>query len=473
MKINFLTLTDSYKYSHVDQYPNGTTKIFSYLESRGGQFDNTVFFGLQYYLKKYFEGQVIETWMIDEVAELAAIHFGNDKVFDRSVWDYIVSNHDGHLPLRIRAVPEGSVIPNKNVLMTIENTDPKCFWLTNFVETHLLKIWYPITTASLSRACKQKINKYLLETADNNDGLLFKLHDFGCRGVSSLESAAIGGAAHLVNFLGTDTVPAIVMLRDYYDAGKCCGFSIPATEHSTITSWKRTNECAAYRNLLERFPEGLVACVSDSYDIYTACKEMWGGELKEMVMNRNGTLVIRPDSGDPVIALPRLLTILGNAFGFSLNKKGYKILDPHVRVIWGDGINLQSIEQILEAIKESGWSTDNVAFGMGGALLQQTNRDTNKFAIKCSHAIVNGEHIDVFKDPIDDHGKKSKTGRLSLYKDFETQKIFSDVMPPQSEFESPIDQCRTRKELLQTVFYNGKVLVEQSLAEIRDLAKIQ
>lgn len=257
-KFNLLTTTDSYKYSHVSQYPEGTTKIFSYLESRGGEFDKTVFFGLQYYLKEFLEGKVIETWMIDEIEEFASIHFGSENVFNRSVWDYIVEKHDGHLPLKIRAVPEGSVVPTKNVLLTIENTDPNCFWLTNFVETLLLKVWYPITTATLSRECKKLINKYLLETADNNDGLLFKLHDFGCRGASSNESAAIGGASHLLNFLGSDTVPAIFMLRDYYNAGKCCAFSIPATEHSTITSWKRSGECEAYRNLLNKFPEGLL-----------------------------------------------------------------------------------------------------------------------------------------------------------------------------------------------------------------------
>lgn len=467
-KFNFLTVTDSYKYSHANQYPEGTTKIFSYLESRGGTFDETVFFGLQYFLKEYLQGKVVETWMIDEVEEFAELHFGNKNVFDRSRWDYIVDKHDGHLPLRIRAIPEGMVIPTKNVLMTIENTDDNCFWLTNFVETLLLKVWYPITTATLSRECKKIINQYLSETADNCDGLNFKLHDFGCRGVSSNESAAIGGAAHLINFLGSDTVPGIFHLRDYYNGGKCAGYSIPATEHSTITSWKRSNECEAYRNLLEKNPTGLVACVSDSYNIYEACSDLWGHKLKDMVMKREGTLVIRPDSGDPIQSIPKLLNILGSRFGYSLNKRGYKLLDPHIRLIWGDGINLTSIKHILEAIKESGWSTDNVAFGMGGALLQQTNRDTQKFAIKCSYAIVNGEHVDVFKDPIDDAGKKSKTGKLSCFRDVKTNQIFSSIL---SDSDSILD-CKDRTEILRTVFYNGKILQDYSLEEIRNNAAI-
>lgn len=447
--------------SHKHQYPKGTTKVYSYLESRGGEFDKLVFFGLQYYLKNYMEGKVIEPWMIDEAEELAAIHFGNDKIFDRSGWDYIVNELDGKLPLLIKAVDEGTVVNNKNVLFSIENTDDQCYWLTNMVETLLLKVWYPTTVASLSRSCKQTIKTFLDQTSDDSSGLSFKLHDFMYRGVSSEETSALGAAAHLINFLGTDTISGILLARDFYNAGKCCGFSIPASEHSTITSWTKARELEACENILDTYPEGLVACVSDSYDIFACCRDIWGDKLKEKILNRNGTLVIRPDSGDPVVVLIELLNILGNSFGYTINTKGYKILDPHIRLIWGDGINQHSIKVILEAVESNGWSTDNIAMGMGGALGQMVNRDTNKFAIKCSMAIVSGEEVMVYKDPITDHGKVSKKGRLFLTKD--ENGLFKTI--EQGSYNG-------EKDYLETVFLNGELTKEVNFEQIRSNASL-
>ena len=453
MQPNIILLTDSYKVSHYKQYPAETTQIYSYFESRGGDFENLTFFGLQYYLKEYLVGQVVTQAKIDQAEKLFAAHFGNENLFNKSGWEYILKEHNGHLPVRIKAVPEGMVIPTHNVIMTVENTDPNCFWLTNFLETLLVQMWYPCTVATISRGVKSLITKYLEQTGDPST-IDFKLHDFGFRGVSSVEGASIGGAAHLVNFMGTDTVVALTFIQEYYNTDDMFGYSIPAAEHSTITSWGQAQEVDAYRNMLDQYPEGLVAVVSDSYDVYYACEKLWGEVLKEKILGRNGTLVVRPDSGVPKDVVLKCVEILGDKIGFSVNEKGYKVLNPHIRVIQGDGVNYESIGEILENLKTHGWSADNVGFGMGGALLQKVHRDTQKFAFKCSCATVNGEDRDVFKDPVTDHGKKSKKGRLKLvyeHGQYQTKAIHE-----------------AGEDILQTVFENGVILREIDFEEVKE-----
>lgn len=232
---NIILLTDSYKVSHVFQLPKKTQYLHSYFESRGGKFNTTTFFGLQYVLKKYMTGKVITREKIEEAAVLLKQHGFN---FYREGWEYILNKYEGRLPLVINAVPEGTTVPTSNVLLTIENTDENCAWLTNYVESLLLEsLWYGTSVCTLSRECKKLIKEYLEETAGTDDGLLFKLHDFGFRGVSSVESSIVGGMAHLVNFMGTDTIPALVGARDFYNEDEAIGYSIPASEHSTITSW--------------------------------------------------------------------------------------------------------------------------------------------------------------------------------------------------------------------------------------------
>src|SRR4030095_1336892 len=349
---------------HWKQYPPNTTAIYSYLESRGGMFPATVFFGLQYYLRTYLQGQVFTQGDIAQADDFCRRHFGRD-LFNRDGWTRLLQKHGGCLPVRVRAVPEGSVVSNLNVLSTIENTDSDFPWLTNYLETLLLKVWYPTTVATLSREIKKIIKGFLERTGDPSL-LPFKLHDFGSRGVSSVESAAIGGAAHLVNFLGTDTVSALRLAQAHYHE-PMAGFSIPAAEHSTITSWGREHEVEAYRNMLRQFakPGSVVAVVSDSYDIYHAIREHWGRTLKDEVIKSGATLVVRPDSGDPVNVVHQCVVLLDEAFGHTVNGKGYKVLN-HVRVIQGDGINPNSIRAILERATSAGYATDNLAFGMGG-----------------------------------------------------------------------------------------------------------
>jgi nicotinamide phosphoribosyltransferase len=412
---NFVGLSDSYKFTHAPQYPKHTQNIISYFESRGGKFDETVAnVGLQYQLIQYFTGQVVTQEKIDKIASRAEKHFFGNRLFNKAGWEYILHQHGGRLPLSITAVPEGTVVPTHNVLMDVEVTDPNCYWLTNFAETLLVQNWYPQTVATLSREFKKVIMKYLVETGDPA-GIDFKLHDFGFRGVSSVESAAIGGAAHLVNFKGTDTFIALELIEDIY-GDDCAGFSIPASEHSTMTSWGRLHEEDAYANMLKEFPEGFVACVSDSYDIFNACRNIWGGTLKNKVLERNGVLVVRPDSGNPRVVVPEIIKILGEQFGMERNAKGYDVLNPHVRVIQGDGVSLETGGEILQDLKDKNQSADNLAFGMGGGLLQKLDRDTEKFAFKCSEAVIDGKSVEVFKDPITDPGKRSKAGRLALVK---------------------------------------------------------
>ena len=452
MQPNIMLLTDSYKLSHYKQYPAGTSQIYSYFESRGGEFEDVTFFGLQYLLKEYLEGKVVSQAKIDRAAKIYAAHFGNEKLFNKEGWDYILHTHNGHLPIRIKAVPEGMVIPTHNVMLTIENTDPNCFWLTNFLETLLLQLWYPCTVATISREVKVLIIKYLIENGDPTT-IDFKLHDFGFRGVSSVESAGIGGAAHLVNFMGTDTVAALTFIQEYYNTEGMFGFSIPASEHSTITSWGKENEVDAYRNMLTQYPEGLVAVVSDSYDIYNACENLWGKVLKDEILSREGTLVVRPDSGEPKDVVLKCTEILGAKIGYTVNEKGYKVLNPKIRIIQGDGVNYESIGEILEHLKIHGWSADNVGFGMGGALLQKVHRDTQKFAFKCSCATINGEDQDVYKDPITDHDKKSKRGRLKLVK--EDGKYLTKPLNEDGE------------DVLRTVFENGVILEEINFERVK------
>jgi nicotinamide phosphoribosyltransferase len=457
---NLILNTDSYKVSMFKQYPAGTTGVYSYIESRGGRYDRTVFFGLQAFIKEYLLNPLTQS-DIDIAEEILTAH---GEPFNRAGWQYILDKHRGFLPVVIRAVPEGSVVPVKNVLATIENTDPECFWLTTWLETALLRaVWYGTTVATQSYTIKQVILDYLERTGDPSL-IDFKLHDFGARGVSSLESAGIGGAAHLVNFMGTDTISGILFAREYYNAG-IAGFSIPAMEHSTVTSWGREGEVDAYRNMLNNFatPGAILAVVSDSYDVYNAAEKLWGEELRQQVIDSGATVVIRPDSGDPVEVNRRLIEILGRKFGYTTNAKGFKVLN-NVRLIQGDGINELTVRSILGAFMAMGWSADNIAFGMGGALLQIVDRDTQKFAMKCSAAEVNGQWIDVVKDPVTDSGKKSKAGRVKLWTNG-TGEYVSSVDEPKQWAD------RGWTKALVPVYWDGNLHKDYTFDEVRANAR--
>lgn len=409
---NIILNVDSYKASHYLQYPPNTTEVSSYIEARGGQFKQAVFFGLQMFIKEYLTKPISN----EDVDEAKAIIEAHGLPFNDAGWRYIVDTYDGYLPIQIEALPEGYVAPVKNAMVQVINTDPNCAWLTSYVETALLRaVWYPTTVATVSWNCRQVIKRFMEETAGSLDGLDFKLHDFGARGATTEEAAGVGGVANLVNFMGTDTISGILAARKYYGA-EMAGFSIPAAEHSTITSWGKENEKEAYANMLDQFsgPDKLVAVVSDSYDLWNAIDNIWGEELKEKVQRTGGTLVVRPDSGDPINIVTETIERLMSNFGYEVNEKGYRVLPSYIRVIQGDGVSLQTIEAILDGMKLRKQSAENIAFGMGGELLQKVNRDTMKFAMKASAAKVDGLWRDVFKDPVTDSGKRSKKGRLAV-----------------------------------------------------------
>ena len=462
LRINPILRTDSYKLSHWFQYPPDTEHVYSYLMSRGGFWKHTMFFGLQYILKAYFEGVVFEYKDIIEAAETAHPHFGNGKVFNYEGWTRLLEKHHGMLPLRVRAVPEGTVVPVRNSIMTIENTDPEFPWLTNWAETLLLKVWYPITVGTLSFEIKQAIGHDLVRTGTPSL-LPFKLHDFGYRGVSSEETAAIGGAAHLVNFQGTDTMAALTLLQQYYDA-PMAGFSIPAMEHSTVTAWGEEYEDVAYERMIDHCPTGLVACVIDSYDPHRAVEEIFGGKLREKILRRDGTVVLRPDSGDPCVMLEDIFNTVAEKFGFETNSKGWKVLPQQIRAIQGDGVNYQNILRINSHLTRAGWSMDNWGYGMGGALLQQQNRDTMRFAIKCSAIRRGGQWEDVRKTTVADPSKASIGGRFDL------------LTTPDGDFETTQTEDWDDRNaigltnVLETVFEDGKVKRVCSLEDVRKRA---
>ncbi len=448
---NIILNTDSYKASHFLQYPKGTRFISSYIEARGGKSEAALFFGLQAFVKEY----LLTPITAEDIAEAKGVFTAHGLPFNEAGWAAILEKYDGYLPLEITAVPEGSVVPLGNILVQVTNTDEEFPWLVSYIETALLRaIWYPTTVATVSYDIKQTIRKYLELTCDDPAAQLpFKLHDFGARGVSSEESAMLGGMGHLVNFMGSDTVSALMGARRYYGADMA-GYSIPASEHSTITSWGRDGESAAYANMIGQFGGAgkLFACVSDSYDIYNAVEKIWGGELREQVMGNGGTLVIRPDSGEPLKVVREVMELAYDRFGGTVNAKGYKVLHPSVRIIQGDGVDGEAIGQILALLAEDGFSAENIAFGMGGALLQKPNRDTLSFAMKASAIMIEEAWHDVYKDPVGDSRKRSKRGRLALTEALETVRV---------------EELDGRTDLLQPVYRNGKLLKELSFDEVR------
>jgi nicotinamide phosphoribosyltransferase len=462
-RFNPLFDTDSYKVSHYLQYPPGTTSMFSYIESRGGDYNETVFFGLQYYLKEYLTHRIT----MEEVEYAKALYAAHGEPFNYEGFKDIVERLDGRWPVRIRAVPEGMVIPTHNIMVSIDSTDDKAFWAVSWIETMLLRVWYPITVATRSRHIRKIIMDALVQSSDDPEAeISFKLHDFGSRGVSSQESAMIGGASHLVNFMGSDTIVGILMANEFYNT-PMAGFSIPAAEHSSITSWGKENEVEAYRNMLKQFakPGALVACVSDSYDLWNACTNLWGDKLRQEVIDSGAVVIIRPDSGHPPAVVRKCAHLLAEKFGYTINSKGYKVLN-NVRIIQGDGINEHSIQVILNDLLDAGFSATNIAFGMGGALLQMLNRDTQKFAMKCSHIFrtVNGEEVsvDVFKDPVTDPGKVSKAGRLDL------------IRNDKGEYQTVVlkdDQDAHEHSLMSVVYENGELFNETTFDEVRARAK--
>lgn len=463
MTKNIILNTDSYKLSHYLQYPPGTETVVSYIEARGNNsyFENPeiVHAGVRPYLMDVLSQRVTKE-DVDEADDIITMH---GFKFNRDGWMEIVRKHDGFLPIYLEALPEGTVVPLETPQVQMWNTDESLPWLTSYLETSVLRsVWYMSSVATISRETKKIIWKWLEKTCDDPASQIdFKLHDFGARGATSEESATLGGVSHLFNFKGTDTTSALAGARKYYGE-TMAGFSIPAAEHSTITSWateSQRGEVEAFKNMITQFGgDGRIyAVVSDSYDIYRAVGDYWGTELKQMIIDKGGTLVIRPDSGEPLEVILTVFDILEDKFGFTLNQKGFKVLPPYIRVIQGDGVLPHTIDRILTMLWEEGWSAENIAFGMGGALLQKVDRDTFKYAMKCNAIKINGVWRDVYKDPVTDPGKKSKRGLLSVMPDF-TTKTWSEGL---------------RENQLIKMYENGNTYNKTTLSEVRERCKLQ
>ena len=471
MNTSIIGKTDSYKVCHWMMYPEGVRKVYSYWESRGGNFLSVVFFGLQGLIREHLLTPITQE-DIDMRVDYFAKHFGSDKLFNKAGWEYILNEHGGKLPVSIKAVPEGMVVPAHNIMMSVENTDDKVPWLTNYLETLLCQLWYPCTVATLSREIKKVIMESLVRSSCTPAAqVLFKLHDFGFRGVSSCESAAIGGAAHLINFYGTDTLIAIDYLMEHYGS-EVCAFSVPASEHSVACAFTKEHEPLYIQHMINKFSkmEGLVAysVVGDTWDIRNFCHLIAAEGVKKQILEEGtATFVVRPDSGDPRQIVHDVFEILLDEFGHETNAKGFKVLPSGIRVIQGDGVNFYSIIEILNVMIEAKVSTENLVLGCGGKLLQASTRDTQRFAFKASDLTMAPEgeleayHLPISKDPVTDHGKKSKRGRLRLIENA-NGRLRTIQQGPGSQFPDQLIE----------VYRDGELLVNHTLDEVRERVKV-
>lgn len=467
---NPLLATDVYKLGHQLQFCPGTDYVYSYLQARSDKtFDSTVFFGLQYYLKNYLMTPLTEA-MGEEFIEYHTKILGGCPQQTKDRIRALCKL--GYWPLKIKAVPEGSTVPVRNVLMTIESTNPEFYWCVGFVESLLLKVWYPTTVATCSRKYRKLVDYMFDATCDDTpdmDGLRdFMVHDFGYRGDPTEEGAAISGSAHLLSFKGSDTIPALPFTERFY--GPATMLSVPASEHSVMCSFGKDDELAAFRHMLKTYPTGIVSIVSDTYDVYRVLTE-FAQALKPEILARDGKVVFRPDSGDPETIIcgdpldggpydvtPKFLgaiRLLDKMFGSTVNSKGYKVLNPKVGLIYGDGMYYERYERTLQRLKDMGYAACNLVIGVG-VILRNHSRDTLGFANKATYVKVNGQPRDIVKSPVTDPKKKSHKGLLSL-------------QYYQGQFET-VDECSELAEsqtLLRTVFEDGKLLIDQTFEEAR------
>jgi nicotinamide phosphoribosyltransferase len=455
---NIIINVDNYKHCHYPLYPPGTEYVSSYIESRGGELPSTLFVGLQAFLREYLMRPIT----LEDIDQAEFIEREQGMHFNRELWLSLLNEHGGYLPVEIEAVPEGTVLPPRNVLVQLINTDPKYWWVTSFFETCLLRaVWYPTTIGSISWLAKQIIREALEFTSDNPKVLRHMLHDYGARGVSSMESAALGGLAHLVNFSQSDTVPGILAAKRYYNAGHVSN-SGPNSEHAGFCAWGRENETAALRNMLTTYAHnGVALLLTDTYDHEHCVKNIIGRELKRDIENFPGLVGIRPDSGDVVHVTAETCAWLMDAFGYTTNSKGFKVLPPYVRVVQGDGVNFKALPDIFIELMRHGFSAENALFGMGGGLLQHHNRDTMNFGQKASAVCVNGVWRDIHKTPTGAGFKVSKKGRLALKYENNT---YTTV---------PRDSIPAAENVLVPVFRNGKLLKKWDFKELIERSERQ
>ena len=470
---NLLLMTDVYKLGHMRLYKPGVTKVYSYLCARSTKKEQqALFFGLQPYIKLLEKGVSRED--MEEFMSYYTEILGTTPPADISQKIQALVNL-GYIPLEIKAVPEGTFLDNKNVLATVTNTHPEFHWVVGYFESLLLKVWNTTSVATLSHKFKRLVTEFTKETSDSDFLLPFLVHDFGYRGVSSEQTAELSGAAHLVNFCGSDTIPAIKFMKENYAGEGLIGASVVASEHSIHCSFGPTeqDELDYVNNMMDTNPTGIISVVSDAYD-YWRMLTVTLPKVKDKILAREGKYVVRPDSGDPKSILcgdptapagspahKGTFVLMEELFGVTINSKGYKELNAKVGVIYGDGMYFDRYKDILTTMKNMGYANTNLVIGIGGLLLQQHNRDDLGFAFKATYAEINGKATELYKDPITDPGKKSHTGLMQLVKE-NGKYVTKD--------HATIAEEATGE--LVTVFKNGKVTKEYTLTEIRDRANL-
>ena len=459
VKISLIMRIDSYKFSHPFAYPQGIKAMTSYGEARIPNTEIIVPFGMQLLIKRYLS-ETITAEDVEAAEQFALAHFGR-PLFHKEAWMKVVTVYGGKLPLIIRSVKEGTVMSGSQPIYTVTVFDEDLFWMSAGFETMIQRgIWYPTTIATDDYITKREIIKRYTDTGANMALVPFSLHDFGGRGVSSAETAEIGGASHLVNFMGSDTVEGILTANFYY---KCdmAGFSVYATEHSIQCSFgpTRDNAIAYLRTQIRNAtPGSILSIVIDGYDVFRET-ELLCTELKQDIIDSQAKIVFRPDSGDMMEIVPAILKMQEEAFGYTLTATGHKQI-KHVGVIQGDGISHTTLLELLDHVIALGYSADCVVFGSGGALLQKVNRDTKKFAQKACSILVDGSWKGIAKDPITDHGKKSKEGILTLGRNNATGEL--ETLRIDSGFpEGYTDE-------MYLVYYIGQLFNETTLDEVRE-----
>lgn len=479
MNINPFLLTDYYKVGHIFQYPEKTELVYSNLtprKSRLNGIDEMVFFGLQYFVKEYLVDYFNKNFF-EQPKEKVIADYKRRIVTSLGAhlpsYQHLEALHDlGYLPVEIKALPEGSRVPMRVPCVTLVNTVPEFYWITNFLETLLSAvIWQPCTSATIAHSYRKLLDRYAEETGVDKAFVQWQGHDFSFRGMSSLETAITSGMGHLLSFTGTDTIPAIDALEQYYGADaekELIGGSVAATEHSVMCSGSRDGELETFKRLVtEVYPSGIISIVSDTWDLWKVCTEYLPA-LKEIILARDGKVVIRPDSGDPVkiicgdpngateVQRKGVVELLWDVFGGTVTDKGYKMLDGHIGAIYGDSINIERATAICEGLKEKGFASQ-VVFGIGSFTYQYNTRDTFGTAMKATYVVIDGEGREIFKNPVTDDGtKRSATGLLQVKKENGTY-VLHDQVGWEEERDSE----------LQTVFKNGILVKEDSLAGIR------
>ncbi|WP_298781877.1 nicotinate phosphoribosyltransferase [uncultured Polaribacter sp.] len=477
--MNGLLLTDGYKTGHHQQYPKGTEEVYSNWTPRSNKYapkgcEKVVSFGQQYvfqWLHDYFQDNFFsktKAKVCNELKEELSLYLGTD--YDVTHYEEL---HDlQYLPIKVKSLPEGVEVPIRVPMVTVVNTDKKFYWITNFLETILsTMLWQPMTSASIALRYKRIFKDWVLKTDKENEAFIdFQGHDFSMRGMGGLQSAISSGMGHGAVFLGSDTLPVISSLRKYYKAEGFVVGSVNATEHSVMCAGTKDDEIGTFRALMNTYPSGILSVVSDTWDLWKVLTD-YLPQLKEEVLTRDGKLVIRPDSGDPVDIIcgetktlggkePKdkgVVELLWDIFGGIVNEQGFKVLDSYIGAIYGDSITTERAENICQRLHDKGFASTNVVLGIGSFTYQFNTRDTFGFAMKATSVVVNGERREIFKDPITDDGiKKSAKGLIKVDK-VNNEFVLVDQVTPEEE----------SKGELQVIYENGKFLNPITLQEIR------